>query len=129
MTKQEIFNKVWLGLSGQNWRKSRTNLETLNTFGAMRGKNGLKCAIGHIIPDDRYRPEFEGKDIDSLSIEFGLFPLAGAHGFESEGEYHDFLQDLMSAHDSAYKENFQPKMKQSFIEVASHWGLEIPQKV
>lgn len=34
---------------------------------AYRGENGLKCAIGHLIPDDLYLPQFEGTGIHSIS--------------------------------------------------------------
>ena len=27
-----------------------------------RGPNGTKCAIGHLIPDDKYDPDFEGQN-------------------------------------------------------------------
>ncbi len=33
---------------------------------AYRGENGLKCAIGGLIPDDYYKPEMEGKSVTEI---------------------------------------------------------------
>lgn len=66
-----------------------------------RGLNGLKCAIGHIIPDDKYTPEMD------RSILFrGVLQKAGlvdfeAHCFEAP---ECFLRQLQAAHDNVRHE-------------------------
>lgn len=55
MTGQEIFDKVAKHLLTQN-------AQSMGIMGcAYRGDNGLQCAVGCLIPDELYRPEFEGK--------------------------------------------------------------------
>ena len=55
LTRQEIFDKAWTGLKGQGF------VQSLECGGCMyRGDNGLRCAIGHIIPDSRYDEGLEG---------------------------------------------------------------------
>ncbi len=55
--QQSLFDRAVEGLAGQGFRKS---------FGPGRGltackyrTGGLKCAIGHLIPDSKYNPVFE----------------------------------------------------------------------
>lgn len=54
-SNQEIFDLAAPGLLKQGKR-------SLNPDGdcAYRGQDGLKCAIGLLIPDDLYQPGFEG---------------------------------------------------------------------
>lgn len=59
MNKQEMFTKVWRGLEAQKWEKSRAD-----KIGCLyRGPNGMKCAAGHLIPDEKYKPKIEGDPI------------------------------------------------------------------
>lgn len=54
MTNQEIFDRVYVHLLTQN-AKSEASIGC-----AYRGDNGRKCAIGCLIPDEVYKPDFEG---------------------------------------------------------------------
>lgn len=62
MTKQEIFDKVWTGLKAQGFQQSVSD----DGLCKYRGLNGLKCAAGHLIPDDVYSPKMEGATADDL---------------------------------------------------------------
>lgn len=55
MTEQEIFDKVAEHLQKQGHR-------ALNEDGVCvyRGKNGTKCAVGALIPDELYDSKIEG---------------------------------------------------------------------
>lgn len=59
LTPVELVRKMLTGLAGQNWKQSTT---TGGKYGgcAYRGGDGLKCAVGHLIPDDEYREEMDG---------------------------------------------------------------------
>lgn len=55
MNLQEIFNKVYTGLRDQGFERA------VNERGncMYRAPDGKKCAFGHLIPDELYKPEME----------------------------------------------------------------------
>lgn len=55
--KQRLFEQAYIALYKQGRRSLTPGRETC----AYRGAGDCKCAIGHLIPDDRYDPRFEGK--------------------------------------------------------------------
>ncbi len=55
MTSQTMFDRVATHLLTQNKPARDSNGEC-----RYRTKDGLKCAIGELIPDDKYDPDFEG---------------------------------------------------------------------
>jgi hypothetical protein len=67
MTNQEVFDKVAIHLLTQNKKsihpKSSGNIGTC----LYRGPDGLKCAVGAMIPDELYSPTFEGLTISDLA--------------------------------------------------------------
>ena len=74
-TGQEVFDYVAFNLLTQN-KKSES--ERLNALGKSemicmyRSSTGLKCAAGHLIADDEYRPEFEGRLWNYLVQDWGV---------------------------------------------------------
>ena len=60
MNLQEIFDEVATHLLTQN-AKSVRHLPGLLIECAYRGLNGMKCAIGCLIPDEQYHPGLENK--------------------------------------------------------------------
>lgn len=103
-TKQETFDIVVSALRIQGC-KSRKGLRC-----AYRGNNGLKCAVGHLIPDEDYSAEFEclspyhksirpvlknlGHDIDLCA------QLQAIHDISDNWEYK--WQELARKHDLIY---------------------------
>lgn len=67
MTDQEIFNTVVRGLRGQGWQRSVEG-------GSCRYRcdDGRKCAVGHLIPDERYSPDLEGVAVVRPSVLYAL---------------------------------------------------------
>lgn len=102
MNRQEVFNKVANHLLKQN-------AKSLNDDGcAYRGDKGMMCAIGCLIPDDKYTPGIEnisafsayepGKDeVERQILHDILHEVLGA---ESREDF-DFLDDLQVIHDTA----------------------------
>ncbi len=89
-----------------------------------RGPNGLKCAIGHLIPDNMYSIELEGKslskefmDRENLPIKV-LTRIAGTKNSKDLDSRLDFLAELQTAHDEVsftapyFSHNFIMNMKQ-----------------
>lgn len=59
MTNQEIFDKVYKHLLTQNARSTGGF-----AFGCMyRGHAGRKCAVGCLVPDERYSTHLEGHGV------------------------------------------------------------------
>lgn len=66
MTLQEIFDKVAVHLLTQG-KQSQGLYDTACKY---RGHDGLKCAVGCLIPDDKYRPDMEGYTVYTLVSRF-----------------------------------------------------------
>lgn len=121
--KQKYFDKAVAGLASQGFVQSTGT----SMFGdcAYRGINGLKCAVGHLIDDSEYDPEYEGS-----SVEVVLRECDTSIGREilslSEKEQKDmvsFLAYLQIAHDN-YSE--PEEMKLQLFHVATTNNLVIP---
>lgn len=117
LTAQQVFDAALFGIRKQQYVKSIS----AGRGCAYRGDHGLKCGIGHAIPDACYNPLFDGinlstsigmmlanshKDFDVLRRLFGGVPLR-------------VLKDIQTAHDSmlsAYtsknnKQEWEQRMK------------------
>lgn len=112
MDKQRLFNDAYLGLKKQGFAKSIKGFQCL-----YRGPNGLKCAIGHCIPDERYDESFEGKKISSSGVYFII-----------EDEYgtvdYDFIIRLQVCHDDSHSPE---EMENSLHLLALDEKLSIPE--
>lgn len=86
MTKQEIFDVVSAHLLVQGGRSGKGKHPC-----SYRGMNGRKCAAGTLIPDELYRPEFEGMLWGKVCA---ASPELDAIGHEK------LVQDLQSIHDT-----------------------------
>lgn len=85
---QEIFDTVAKHLLTQNARSVGSYFETGGC--RYRGPNGLKCAVGCLIPDELYDPEMEGHGSTFLVMNY---PELGFHGVSR------LLSHLQSIHD------------------------------
>lgn len=117
MTRQEIFNKAYRGLKNQGFKQS------VNSKGNClywNKETGLKCAIGHCIPENLYDYELESSSL-------GDFPLYGINLYDDRNAIEDddiFINDLISCHD----DNILPeKMENSLLSFASKYNLRIPE--
>jgi rubredoxin len=102
--RQDIFNKVATHLLKQDEPSFRTDM----TGGcAYRGVGGLRCAIGALIPDEKYTEEIEGRSAAHVSV----IQILNDSGYtidhdgpiveqgEATGTDVDFLIDLQELHD------------------------------
>lgn len=113
MTDQEVFNRVALHLLQQNHRSA----DALGTC-SYRGEEGRRCAVGCLIPDDRYMASLEGLAVTAPKLQSLLRGLGfGSHQL-------DLLQTLQSLHD------FNPAStwKQRLMQTAEDYNLD-PQVV
>jgi len=95
-----------------------------------RNKDGLKCFVGCLIPDDRYDPSTEGKDVCNRTVldqipEFdGIIlpsddPTYRSLMTENVRRAIEFLGDLQAIHDG-----FEPdEWEDEFEEMAKQYGF------
>lgn len=121
MNRQEMFDKMWNGLKAQGWKPSTKYVEGSETC-AYRGKNGMKCAFGHLISDEDYPKvaHCEGNSVDrpmllTLSI---------------DTDEHEFLTDAQGAHDRVFFGNNGDgdlDMETRFRNLAQRYKLIVPE--
>lgn len=105
MNKQEVFTKVKNHLLKQG-EKAVVGKDNINC--KYRTKDGLKCAIGCLIPDKNYNPIIEGDNIYSSAVVKSLpFEVSNSSeiGF-------DFLEELQHIHDSNDVDKWEDKLKE-----------------
>lgn len=91
MNAQEIFDKVATHLFAQGVRCFDTDADACVYF----GPNGMKCAVGALIPEADYRDEIEGENAaDAMDI------LAPHSQFCADIRAHEgLLTELQNTHD------------------------------
>lgn len=94
MNRQETFDKIVTHLLMQGKPATKTQ-ESGSVSCVYRGDEGTMCAIGCLIPDEKYSPQLEGRSIgrftnDELSI-IGFDP--------SDDEMFSLLRDCQRVHD------------------------------
>lgn len=126
ITLQELFNKMWTGLSGQGWEKASQNgsCEYLTV-------DGRKCAVGHCLTDPGSAPF--GSVCDVLTSHAKARKDLGFP--EDRSKYYpadqadtrlQFLRDSQNAHDcSSTPEQMQRELRQ----VGKSYGLTVPGEV
>lgn len=87
MTSQEAFDRVCAVFAVQG-RPSPSNYQP-QSVGALRSCDGLRCAIGALVPDHEYSEALEGAEPQSWVT----------HVAALDGLQPGFLQALLDAHD------------------------------
>ena len=89
-----------------------------------RGPNGLRCAAGHLIPDDEYEDWYEGSDAEEVA---GVAESFFGHDL-------DLVEALQHAHDSAARtsgdqlarvEHGLEKWRDGVRSIVSELGIEV----
>ena len=122
--RQSIFNRAYLGLKAQGFKVSAT----AGGKCMYRGPGGLKCAAGHLIPDDRYAFAMERRCASDVGTVYG-FDIFG-EGVTKEDE--NFLDNLQEAHDYPINEGHDPgeecpTIEPHLRELARRYNLEVPE--
>lgn len=105
VTQQETFDTVVAHLRGQN----KKAVDSATGECRYRASEGLKCAVGCLIPDEEYNSTLESCSIGSLCHENRLPPSLRQHDFS-------LLADLQVIHDhysvDAWEERFEDLAKE-----------------
>lgn len=120
---QEAFNKVWKHFVED---KKPQSIESLTVDGGSSvrcvyragedPKSEIRCAIGLMIPDEEYKPEF---DHSSLMTVKSRVSTLSAYEF-------NFLDELQKAHDFASMHSFHESIEARLRTVAEAYNLDIP---
>ncbi len=111
-TRQELFTLAWNGLKDQGFQPS---LMASGDDCAYRGKDGRKCALGHCMTDEAYKPSMEGLGAYSPII-------MSACGISDADSY--FADCLQICHDTA---SGPEHMERSLRDFARGQGLSVPE--
>lgn len=107
MNRQEIFDKVRTHLLTQNAKAMADYGDSC----MYRAPDGRRCAIGCLIPDEMYNPDFEGEGIDGLP--WALREYLG--GVDND----DILQELQNVHDCFNPDDWAGQLDY----IATEYGL------
>lgn len=106
MDSQEAFNRCAEHLLNQGVKALDTNADCV-----YRSPDGLKCAVGAIIPDDKYHPDMENVGVPFINQRFDL-------GWSDK--LCDLLDSLQSVHDDSPPERWV----EGLVEVATIYNLD-----
>ena len=113
LTEREIFDKVKNHLLAQGKRSTKIDPTVEISPCAYRGTDGLKCAIGCLIPDKLYFASLEGNDVQQLAYEHPeVFP-----NIEFTPEIISMLYELQIIHDSEDPEIWEAALNQLELEL------------
>ena len=89
---------------------------------AFRGRFGARCAIGHLIPDDLYRAEFETMSATRV--------CAIVEGRPLDKREQDFCIALVNLHDSSIRgsPHVGPRLEKALTTFASEFNLKLKPK-
>lgn len=108
MTNQEAFDTMVRHLRRQGCRSQDEAHQTC----LYRGPNGLKCAVGALIPDEEYMKEWDEKGVRVERL--GCRALDGLN--------FDMLAFMQFTHDHISITQWEYR----FVEAATRYGLTIP---
>ncbi len=116
MTNQEAFDYVAKALIAQG-KKSVNGRSCV-----YRSPDGCKCAAGHLITDEEYRPEF---DTPTAIVATDIFSIISRYGelenIKESNVY--FIRDLQLAHDNADEDSFILDFKRNMKSIAKRYNL------
>jgi hypothetical protein len=129
-TAQEVFDKVATHLLAQGKRsllfldhEPETGGKIRREVCAYRGADGTKCAVGCLIPDEKYDPLIEGTSIRVMFSMVGSFKrksLLLSQALAGFLEHQDLLNALQHVHDDSTPEYWDIYLRQ----VAQRFGLD-----
>ncbi len=112
MNRQEVFNKVATHLLTQN-EKARTQTGWGDFRCSYKADNGLKCAIGCLIPDDLYDKKIEGNSILYNPLLISI--LRNAIDLYIDDDI-NFLENLQTIHDQMSIKSWAEQLNQFAID-------------
>ncbi len=118
MTPQEIFDRVTEHLLAQG--RACKSQEDSSCFYRM---GPLRCAVGCLIPDERYSPELEGFELDGVGrVAEALVDVIPTHGAQRRTAL-GVLRALQNCHHQVHPKNWPKRLER----VAEVYVLAMPE--
>ena len=119
LDKQLAFNRAVAGL-----RQQQTRSANESGFCMYRGPNNTKCAVGWLIPDDEYNPEFDnGSGTNLYKVRQHLDPDLGV----PDDDDTNFLRSMQRCiHDQLQHDWNNEDFEARVAAFATDYNLEIP---
>lgn len=111
-TEQSLFDTMVNGLASQGFVRSKDH----DNCCVYRSPDGLKCAVGHLIPDDKYVLEMDH------GIDYWLGDVMGVIGLAAD--FYDLLVETRFAHDTSI---WPDQMKLKLRKIAAKFELQVPE--
>lgn len=116
MNKQQIFDKIVAGLASQGFKQSVDMSD--GGMCVYRGPDGLKCAVGWLIPDEEYSKGLEGYSVENNTV-------AKAAGLKGSAQW-EFTARIQEIHDNY---DHPEVMKGLLRDFAIREKLKIPEEL
>jgi len=116
-TPQELFDTVLTAIREQG----RPSMD-INGRCQYRGPNGLKCAAGQLIPDEKYKPVMDSDTLNGFGRDF-----IKRYQLDDLEPHVDLIWYMQAAHDEAAKQfsvDFLPYFENKMAKVAGRFGLK-----
>ena len=135
-TNQEVLNDVVAKMFEQK-RQSVKDADD-GQFCVYRSEDGYRCAIGLLIPDEKYNPKFDSeKNKNELGLEVVVWnpmKLLTEIGLIAEGAQVEsfFLDDLQTCHDAcvfSYGEPFWNEFSSHIVDICRDYDLDVPSQI
>ena len=118
MTNQEVFDKVWKYFIKDKNKQSYSRAPDMPNVYRIWYKSpetGAKCALGVLIPDDKYKPEMENMPLPQVLY---------LSGFDLKTLDDAFFKTLQVAHDTTViYDDFHERFKKALIHLAQSFSL------
>ena len=111
-SRQEVFDFVVKHLLTQNKASNLYDENGLLLGCAYRGKDGMKCAVGCLIPDHLYDENMESNDYETVMNKYGF---SSAH--------HEILSKLQTIHDMSYEDEWKEDLEVMANEFDLAWNF------
>ena len=119
-TAQKAFDRICKHLRVQG-RPSPSSYEP-GTVGALRGPDGLKDAVGCLIPDEEYREDLEMGEAHSWVTIGNRFEVPSLRKYSAE-----FLDRLVTIHDDSLCRTCEPGyvVEKGLHDLGQEFGLDV----
>jgi len=91
-------------------KQGKQSVNSSGDFCMYRGPDGLKCIVGHMIPDDLYTEDMEDRGPDTLEVRPVLEQIFDSVLSEEEL---NLLKEVQGAHDGTLQEGFLEGFKRN----------------
>jgi hypothetical protein len=120
MDRQVVFNKVRDHLLAQGKKSYGEHVGFYHVRCAYRGDNGMKCAIGCLIPDDKYKRTFEGHALASrlyadMSARDAIIEILAEEFGGVCDDDKAFLEALQSIHDNSWAYDWAKRLNECAV--------------